>query len=795
MNRRGASLFSIVLLLAARSVFADWQTIPLPGTLNRQDLGDINARLSNTDVVALDFRPVRARLEQILSPSQFAKLPGADTIWVSPAQLEAAGVRVRFDFQTLTLQLSVPPEQRREETLSLVGTPVVRANRTVMPSDFSAYLNVRGGVDYTEASRNTSEGFSDPQIGLENAFNLRGWVLENETAINPAPDKTWEKRDTRLVWDLPERRLRWTLGDLNYPVSGFQVFLPMAGLSLHRENSLQPYRITSPLGQSSFYLKQDSRVEILVNGRTVQTLQLQAGPHQISNFPLTGGANNVILRITDPVGRVEYVNATYFYDPGLLKGGETECNYAVGLPSRLHPDGPFYEYQTEPAASAFHRWGITDTLTLGLNGQALQDAQQAGGELVLNTIAGVLDLNAAFSHNRGIGSGHAERLQYRYYAPADSPFTDGVLSLAVRHASDDFVLTDPFSSAVSAGEAWDFQARYSQRFGEHFSAGLAYGEQLQRGETSLRTYSLTLSHRWRRFSTDLTVQRSEGPARSEEWAGFLSVIINLGRGTTAYASHDTTTHSTRAEVQYSPPNYVESFSGALGVQNTAGDQEIYGNLRYFGRRAEFLLSQDTQTVGESRTSLRWGTALVYAGGQFGVSRPVQDSFAMFDSTGSLRDEGGLGVQPQSGRYAACEGWFGPAVMPELTAYYNSRVMIEPLRPGADFDPQEGDILLKPTYRSGTFVQIGRPSSANVTATLLWAGGRPAALQSGTVTAADGTKVEFVTNREGVAYLHGLPAGASKGVLDSHLDVPFTLVIPTDKNINVDLGTIQVPTTE
>ncbi len=790
-----ALLTQIVFLLAAGSIHADQQTIPVPVTLNRQDAGEVNARLSNTEVVTVDLRPVRARLEQILSPAQFARLPDASTVWVTPSQMEAAGIRVQFDFQGLALHLTIAPEQRREETLDLIGTPVVRANRTVLPSDFSAYMNIRGGVDYTEESRSNAEGFGDTQVTLENAFNLHRWVLENETAINPTSDKGWEKRDTRLVYDLPERRLRWTFGDLNYPVTSFQPFLPMAGLSLHRENSLQPYRITSPLGQSSFFLKEDSKVEILVNGHAVQTLQLNAGPHKINNFPLTGGANNVILRITDPVGRVEYINATFFYDPGLLKQGETEFNYAVGFPSRPDPDNPFYEYSSEPLASAYHRWGLTDTLTVGLNGMAMEHSQQAGAEIVVNTVAGVLSFDSAFSHDRAVGCGHAERMQYQYYAPADNPFTDGVLSLAVRHASDDFALTTPFVSAVSLGDTWDFQARYSQRFGEYFSGGLAYGEQLQEGRTTLRTCSLTLSHRWRRFNTDITLQRNDGPARSEEWAGYFSLIINLGRGTTAYASHDTTTHTTRAELQYSPPTTVESFSGALGMQTASGEQDFYGNARYFGRRAELMLSHDSQTIGESRTSLRWGTAIVYADGQFGISRPVQDSFAIFDSSGALADAGGLGVQPQGGRYAAREGWLGDAVLPELTSYYNSRVVIEPLSPEADFDPQEGDVLLKPTYRSGTHVRVGRTATANVTVTLHWANGQPAALQSGSVTAADGSRVEFITNREGLGYLHGLSAGTCQGTLDSHPDTPFTIVIPGGKNTAVDLGIIRVPTME
>jgi outer membrane usher protein len=782
-------------MLAAQSSLADLQTIPLPVTLNQQTIGELNARLSDLEVVALDLRPIRARLEQILAPGQFAKLPDPGVEWLSPAQLEAAGVRVRFDFQNLSLHFTIPPDQRRTETVDLMGTPVARANRTVEPSDFSAYINVRGGLDYVGASRSTPEGLKEPQVALENVIRLHRGVVENEVVINPAPGKSWELRDTRFIWDVPERRFRWTLGDLNYPVTGFQGFLPMAGLSLHRENSLQPYRITSPLGQSSFYLKQDSKVEVLVNGNPVQTLQLPAGPQRISNFPLTGGANNVILRITDPVGRVEYINATFFYDPGLLKQGETEFNYAAGFPSRPDPDSPIYDYRPEPAASVYHRWGLSDTITAGLNGQATEQTQQAGAEFVLSTVAGVFDLDAVFTYNRELGAGHAERLQYRYYAPPDSLFTDGVLSLAVRHASDNFVLADPFSTAVALGEAWDFQARYSQRFGEHLSAGVAYSEQLLRGKSALRTCSLTVSHRWKRFNTDLTAQHSAGPASTEEWAGFISVIINLGRGTTAYASHDTATCTTRGEVQYSPPTTVESFSGALGAQDTSGEQDFYGNVRYFGRRAELQLSQNVLTTGESYTSFRWGTALLYAGGRFAISRPVIDSFAMFQSTGGLQEEGGLGVQPQGGRYAAREDAFGSAVLPELTAYYNTRVMVEPLRAEAEFDPQDGDILLKPTYRSGTLVRLGRASTANITVKLIWADGKPATLQAGTVTAPDGTHVEFITNREGLAYLHGLPAGKHQGMLDNHPYAPFTLVIPTDKNISVDLGIVQVPTTK
>jgi len=176
---------------------------------------------------------------------------------------------------------------------------------------------------------------------------------------------------------------------------------------------------------------------------------------------------------------------------------------------------------------------------------------------------------------------------------------------------------------------------------------------------------------------------------------------------------------------------------------------------------------------------------------FGVSRPVQDSFAIINSTGSLHEEGGIGVQRQGDHFTGEETWMGPAVLSEVTSYYRPRVEIEPRRPEAEFDPQQGDVMLTPTYRSGTHIHLGQNSSANVTAVLVWADGKPAALQSAVLRAEDGKPAEFISNREGLMFIHGLPAGTYTGTLTEHPGASFKLTIPTNKHIDVALGNIQV----
>ena len=51
--------------------------------------------------------------------------------------------------------------------------------------------------------------------------------------------------------------------------AGFQSYQSLLGLTVARNFSLQPYRITQPLGQTSFFLKAPSKVEVLVNGRAL----------------------------------------------------------------------------------------------------------------------------------------------------------------------------------------------------------------------------------------------------------------------------------------------------------------------------------------------------------------------------------------------------------------------------------------------------------------------------------------------------------------------------------------------
>ena len=780
------------LMLAATWVRAADQVVPLASTLNQQTVGDLNCQMEGNQLRALDISPIRSQLKNLLAPENFQKLATNKTTYVTVDTLEAAGVKTKFDFQNLQVTLNVPPEMRQVQNINLLGSSNVRAVNTYEPADFSAYMNLLGGVNYVETGANAKTGFSDPQVAVQNVFNYHRLVLNNEIDLNPSPDQRWQKRDTSLIYDFPEQRVRATVGDLNYPVTGFQNFLPLLGFSLNRQDSLQPYRVTSPLGQSAFFLQSDSKVDVIVNGHVTQSLQLSAGPHQISNFPLTGGANNVVLRITDPVGRVQYINARLFYDPGLLKAGESAFNYAVGFPSRTDSQNPYYEYDSKPAVSAYHRLGLTDRITAGLSGQATSDTQMGGPEIVFSTTVGTFDFNSVVSHDRTIGGGSAHQVQYHYYLPHESWLSDGQFTLSSQYQSSDYTAPTPFVTPADHGTLWTSQVQYSQSLGERWFAGISYSNSRRGNATQLANWSLISGYHWGRIYADVTLNNNSGDASHDTWTAFFSLRINLDFGQNLFSSYDTGSRTSRSEWQYVPSENIQSASATVGVQDTSGQNDFYGNVNYTGHRADLAFYQTAMSGGNNQSTFNWGTALVYADGQFGVSRPIQDSFAIIKSTGSLMEDGGVGVQPQSQRYLAQEDWLGPAVLPQVTGYYPTHITAEPLRAEADFDPQEGDILLKPTYRSGTLIHLGHPATLDATAKLVWANGQPAVYQTGKLVAENGTSIEFVSNGNGLAYFSGLSAGKYHGTISGYPDSSFAISVQSKNARLIDLGEITLP---
>lgn len=757
---------------------------------------------ANPDDVLLEAVPVLRELEPRLRPELIVRLREAMDAqgYFTVKALREAGLEAMWDERRLEVRVAVPAELRQSTELILSGRQAPAGLETaIRPSLFSAYLNLRGGLDHVQqSSTGADEGLRPFRGDLEAAVNLHNWVVEGVGSYDGASARAWRRGDVRLIRDEPARMIRYSIGDLSYPVAGFQSFQPLGGVTVARNFSLQPYRVTQPSGQTSFFLRSPSKVEVMVNGQRVQTLQLPAGPHNLRDFMFASGGNDVELRITDDVGRLEIVRLSFFFDTRLLAAGEQEFSYSLGFPSRA--DESSYDYDFEmPTVSLFHRLGLTDSLTLGMNLQGNERQQLFGLEAVWATPWGTFQPDLALSRQQESGWDGAVRVSYRYFDAASD--WGSTWNFAVQYQGSHFASLGGGGGGHPV--SWEFSGRYSQRLPWRLQGGVGGTYQITRGGQKDRTGLNLFFHKriGRSSFADLTLERQDPAEGRTEYRAFLSLTLLFPEQRQSFrSSHDTLTDTSRADWQYIARNPVGAFDGNLGVQRSPDDFSVFGGLRHIGYRAEAQLSQDITTPDssdrklDSRTSLRWGTALVYADGHLAVSRPVRDSFAIVVPHPALADHT-IGVDPVHDSYAARTDWLGPAVIPNLNHYLMRQVIIDApdLPPGFELGPDRFTVL--PSYKSGTVIRVGSGATVLLRGVLLTAGGRPAALQYGEIASLDEPErrpVPLFTNRAGRFSVEGLRPGRYHLILQANPKSVVPVHIPKDKAGIYEVGELRLP---
>lgn len=187
-------------------------------------------------------------------------------------------------------------------------------------------------------------------------------------------------------------------------------------------------------------------------------------------------------------------------------------------------------------------------------------------------------------------------------------------------------------------------------------------------------------------------------------------------------------------------------------------------------------------------------ALVYADGQFALSRPVRDSFAIVVPHPELAGQK-IGIDPVHNSYAARIDRFGPAVLPDLSSYLVRNVTIDApdLPPGYELGPAVHTI--RPSYKSGTLIRVGTGATVLLSGVLETAEGAPVDLQAAEIVSMKEPQArvaELFTNRRGKFTAEGLKPGAYELRLlaDPESRVPFE--IPQGKVGLYDLGRLALP---
>lgn len=801
------SAAAIILLLgadrrvAAQDVGAPSNTtIPVSCTINGRPASDLSVTLSPSGkLLGVDGPSLLALLKQPASPSLLADLSTlvARSTTVTPAELSKAGLSVAFDTQTLELRIGIPQELQRVTGIRITeNTPPSTAVR-VTPAAFSAQLSATGQVDFIDqyatgggGSPSTNSLDVPLSLALDPALNYRTWVLESDLTVNAPAAQPFTVNDLRLVKDFPGPDLRLTAGTLSYRTTGFGSGVPILGVGIESNSNLSPARLYRPLGHLGFYLEHPSQVTVLVNGQPVRYLQLQPGPYSLSDFPFTPGMNDVVLEIRDSQGRVERVARSFAFAQDLLLPGRSSFSANIGLPGWKI---------ASPVFSGYERIGLTDSLTVGGYAQADTMNQLAGIEGTVATPVGTLHLDVAGSHSSTHPMDIGAYAGYRFFE-VSRPFVP-TFSLSAQYRGQ--YLLGPESYLSQSPFKWIFRGAVSQALPEHIGVNLGLDYSLPwSGAPSYAGTAIVSAPIANGVSLSVTAGASYTPGGQPVWSGGISIISSGRSAAVTSANQSLTDPSAQMSVSFRPPQLPGlsvdgTVSGPPGIpgQPTSASATVHYLGNRFRASVGHTISDDglsNPTTVTNHSFLRFGSAVVYADGVFGVSRPVYDDFAIFVPRAPLRKVP-IDVNPALGSYQARSDFLGDAVLPDLSSYTNTLARVEVPNAPIGYDLGNTLYLLSLPYRSGAIVHVGTSATVYVKGTIVDAAGKPVPLVAGSLASkgTSGPPEPFFTDESGQFEAYRLTPGTYTLTLSAGHWAPVTVKIREGASGLYELGTITV----
>ncbi len=315
------------------------------------------------------------------------------------------GAVVAFNDRTLTLDLTLPAS-------SFEGTAVSRGRKSTLPPQSGRGAFVDYDVQYL-----TGDGVRERLDALLElgAFDELGVLISDFRLGDITEEVELVRLETSFTKDFPKQRASLRLGDavtvggvLGRPVR-------FGGVQFASKFSTDPSFITFPLPTIGGLAEQNSVAEVFLNNTVRVSEEVPAGPFEIDNLPVVTGAGEVQLRVTDLLGREQFLTQSYYVSPRLLKSGLSDYAVELGFERERFNEKNF-DYG-RPLMIGNYSYGLTNGLT-GDGRLELSDDRQVlgvGGAALLGPF-GLVSSGLVGSRDDDAGEGFEVFADYEYRA-------------------------------------------------------------------------------------------------------------------------------------------------------------------------------------------------------------------------------------------------------------------------------------------------------------------------------------------------------------------------------------------
>ncbi|MGE0498141.1 MAG: fimbria/pilus outer membrane usher protein [Ramlibacter sp.] len=780
---------------AAPAMAAAPEPLVLAVTLNTEAKGQFfAARTADGDFL---LKPDDLRAMGLASPGATTTLVDGEP-HVSLRSIK--GVSFRFQEKGVVLAISADPALLPRSTVNLGA----RQRRPVrVPTGNSAFFNY--AITHAhDSSAATSQSDFAGEFGARMGESLL--LANGNTVLGADGRRRFVRLQTSLTHDDRSQLQRRILGDFFASSRDLGNGANLGGINISRSFLLDPYVARYPLQTITGQTALPSDLEVYVDGQRIRTEKIKPGSFELRDLQGYGGARTVQVLLRDAFGRVQQLDYPLYFSDQPLQKGLADYSYSFGAMRRDY--GSRSNHYGPAAYSMFHRYGLSDALTVGFRAEGRRGLYNAGpmATAVLGNF-GVLNASVAASRYQGqrglaglIGYSYQARSWYvgasarrdsRHYAALGDPVTfterqyDGSLSAGYTlRGLGTFSLSHAVSrnrpSLATAAAPATAEAGLNRRR----ETTLGFSVPLIEGKASLVA---NLSH------------INDGQARNELFVG---LTFSLDGGHTAVTNYRQSAGNRFESFQLNRPaplgegvGYDLSLDHGHGTDGESLQARAAGqyNAPMASIRAEVGELRTRAPTPANATSYRLAVSggVAFVGGEVAWGRPVLDSFG-------LVKVGGLEGIPVSvnGQDMGKTNARGQLFVPALSSFYDNQIAIAPENMPMDYAFNATVQRVSPKFRSGVLLDFDVTRVQAVTGKLFMArpdGPRPAEFLEIALTV-KGQSLKLPTGRGGEFYVENLAAGSyPASVQVEGRPCRFDITVPDSTETFVDLGPLQCRT--
>lgn len=740
--------------------------IPVTLTINHEKKGEVFAYRTAAD----DFLVRRADLER----AGLRNLVGRTLMVLGEPYLSLASIRglaFRFDEATVGLKIAASPRLLGTTVVDMTGRKAVEPER---PTNGSVFLN------YRAAHAERDQGAGTTEVYGETGARWGGWLLYTDGRAS-VREGAWSavRYSSRGVYDWRDSLRRLEVGDVHAESGELGSALLLGGISFAKHYEIDPYLPKHPAFAATGLTPLPAEMIVSLDGIPIRREHIAPGTFDLRNLRSTVGERAVEITLRDIFGGETRLDRKFFFSDTLLSSGLSDYTYTAGWRRER-----FGQKSGEYGTLAFfgrQRYGLTDAITVGAGLEADDDVANAGPEVAFTPWRfGEVTASGRFSRS-GQDSGQAFAAGYRYWSrPLDLVFSTS-------HSTAGY-------ATVSGGET---AARSAVRAAATVSAGVlgalgfSYARENQGEGTPSRQAAVSWSRDfWNQVSVYATFRHVWEETERDEFA--LTVQYSPWNRASLSARYDRREGAAATEVESSQSLPEGEGFGWRAVGRDKGSVESAEvDLQYNSRRASWRAQVDGVDPGAGERS--WNAEVSVAGGLFsaggslGLSRPVQDAFAVVEVGGVP----GVRVRRNGEEIGRTDG-AGRIMIPRLDSFNDNDITIADKDVPMNYTIDQLTHTVSPAYRQGAYVvfQVKRFQAVSGFLRLRDAAGvRPLEHRELSLIV-DGKATVIATAKGGEFYLENLAPGS--------YEVRFTedagpgrcvVVVPESTEVVVEIGEV------